>query len=231
MRIPQEDGCQALGTPSAAKYEADGGPGLADIARLLHGSESRDADLALLFRAQALFRMLAATDGHAKNFSLHLLAGGRYRLTTLYDVLSARPVVGRSANHFDSNELTLAMALRGKNRHCRLAEIRRRHFEATARACGLGEAVQLLIEDVLAQTPRFVEQVGAALPRGFPGDVFETVARGMGQVGQPTRYGSRPRRRSRRRRSAKAQFQQADTGLSATLTVAGTKYFKDPDPN
>ena len=31
--------------------------------------------------AQLLFWMMAATDGHAKNFSIRLLAQGRYRLT------------------------------------------------------------------------------------------------------------------------------------------------------
>ena len=39
--------------------------------------------------AQLLFWLLAAIDGHAKNFSLFVLQGGRYRMTPLYDVLSA----------------------------------------------------------------------------------------------------------------------------------------------
>jgi hypothetical protein len=55
-------------------------PGLSAIARVLQGSESRDADLQTLLRAQLLFWMLAATDGHAKNFSVRLLAQGRYQL-------------------------------------------------------------------------------------------------------------------------------------------------------
>lgn len=179
LRLPQEDCFQALGVPGSAKYEADGGPGLVDIAGLLQGSESRDADLAVLFYAQLLFWMLAATDGHAKNFSLHLLAGGRYRLTPLYDVLSAWPVVGSGPSHFAYHKLKLSMALRGKNRHYRPTEIHRRHFEATAKACGFGDGMQTVIDDVLAKTPRVVEQVGAALPPDFPGDVFEAVARGL----------------------------------------------------
>ncbi|MEY4580393.1 MAG: hypothetical protein RL701_5096, partial [Pseudomonadota bacterium] len=64
------------------------------LASLLQASEARDADLRTLLQAQLLFWMLAATDGHAKNFSLHLLAQGRFRLTPLYDVLSAWPVAG-----------------------------------------------------------------------------------------------------------------------------------------
>lgn len=35
-----------------------------------------------------------APDGHAKNFSIRLHAGGRYALTPLYDVLSAWPIIG-----------------------------------------------------------------------------------------------------------------------------------------
>lgn len=75
LRLPQEDFCQATGTPPHLKYEADGGSGLVDIARILHSAESRDDDLATLLRAQLLFFLLAATDGHAKNFSIFLLPG------------------------------------------------------------------------------------------------------------------------------------------------------------
>lgn len=181
LRLPQEDFCQATGTPGSAKYEAEGGPGLVDIARILHNSEDRDKDLATLLRAQLLFWMLAATDGHAKNFSLHLLAGGRYRMTPLYDVLSAWPVTGAGPNHLDSNKfkLAMAMALRGKNAHYRIRDIQRRHFNASAQQCGLGQDMESIIEEVLAETPSVVQQVGAKLPAGFPGDVFESITQGL----------------------------------------------------
>lgn len=42
-------------------------------------------------KAQALFWLIGATDGHAKNFSVFLTPGGRYALTPLYDVLTAQP--------------------------------------------------------------------------------------------------------------------------------------------
>ena len=76
LRLPQEDFCQATGTPGSRKYEADGGPGLSDLARVLQGSEARDQDLEMLPGAQLVFWMLAAVDGHAKNFSLRLLPAG-----------------------------------------------------------------------------------------------------------------------------------------------------------
>ena len=179
LRLPQEDLCQATGTPGSLKYEVDGGPGLLDIARVLQGSEARDRDLETLFRAQLLFWMLAATDGHAKNFSIHLLPQGRYRLTPLYDVLSAWPITGSGQNQLHGSKLKLAMAVFGKNRHYRLREITHRHFEQTARRCGLGAAIDSIIADVVTRTPTVIQQVGGALPPDFPPRLFESIARGL----------------------------------------------------
>ncbi len=179
LRLPQEDFCQATGTSSSLKYEADGGPGLTEIARLLQGSESRDEDLATLLRAQLLFWMLAATDGHAKNLSIRLLAQGRYRLTPLYDVLSAWPIAGPRHNQVHPKKLKLAMAVRGTNKHYRVAEIERRHFNATARQCGLGADMESIIGDVVAKTPQVIETVGAKLPKDFPGGLFDSVTTGL----------------------------------------------------
>lgn len=52
MRLPQEDMCQATGTPPQATYEADGGPGMDRILDVLDGSMTRDADRRTFFRAQ-----------------------------------------------------------------------------------------------------------------------------------------------------------------------------------
>jgi serine/threonine-protein kinase HipA len=179
LRLPQEDLCQATGTPRAAKYEADGGPGLLDIARILNGSENRDGDIETLMRAQLLFWMLAATDGHAKNFSIHILAHGRYRMTPLYDVLSAWPITGSSGNQLHRSKLKLAMAVLGKNKHYRLAEITPRHFEETARRCGLGSDMESIVSDIVDKTPAVIQQIGATLPAGFPDRVFESIAKGL----------------------------------------------------
>lgn len=150
-----------------------------DIARILHHSDARNTGLAILLRTQLLFWMLAATDGHAKNFSLALLAGGRYRLTPLYDILSAWPVTGVGPNHLDSNKLKLAMALRGNPIHYRIKDIQRRHFNATAQQCGFGPDMERIIEHVLAETPRVIAQTAASLPAGFPEDVFESITQGL----------------------------------------------------
>jgi len=199
LRLPQEDFCQATGTPSSSKYEADGGPGVVDIARILQGSESREDDLATLLRAQLLFWMLAATDGHAKNFSIRLLAQGRYRLTPLYDVLSAWPITGSRHNQVHPKKLKLAMAVRDKTKHYRIVEIHRRHFNATARQCGIGPDMESIVNEVVAKTKPAIERVGAGLPKGFPEEVFASVTSGLQKSADEiqrtpagTRSGSRP---------------------------------------
>lgn len=179
LRLPQEDFCQATGTPPGAKYQSDGGPGLVDIARILQQSDARDQDLKTLLKAQLLFWLMAATDGHAKNFSIFLLPGGRYQLTPLYDVLSAWPVVGRGPNQLDANRLRLAMAVKGKNTHYRLKDIQRKHFNHTARLCGWGVDMEDLIGEVLESLPTVWDTAGDGLPTGFPEDVFSTIRAGM----------------------------------------------------
>ncbi|HKY37624.1 MAG TPA: type II toxin-antitoxin system HipA family toxin [Polyangiaceae bacterium] len=184
LRLPQEDFCQATATPSSHKYEAEGGPGLVQISRILQASDTRDSDLAILLHAQLLFWMLGATDGHAKNFSIHLFAGGGFRLTPLYDVISAWPIVGPKQNQLHQKKLKLAMALHGKNRHYRLAEIRRHHFDATARLCGLGPDMSAIIEATIDATPKVIDRVEKELPSGFPARIFETITHGLLRASQ-----------------------------------------------
>jgi serine/threonine-protein kinase HipA len=93
LRLPQEDCCQALSVPPTRKYEPDGGPGMRQIFDLLKASDEPEGDQRTFFKAQIVFWLLGATDGHAKNFSIFLLPGGRFRLTPLYDVMSAQPNV------------------------------------------------------------------------------------------------------------------------------------------
>jgi serine/threonine-protein kinase HipA len=180
LRLPQEDFCQATGTPGSSKYESEGGPGLVDIARILQGSEEREKDLETLLRAQLLFWMLAATDGHAKNFSLRLLEQGRYRLTPLYDVLSAWPIAGPRQNQLHPKKIKLSMSLRGtKSKHYRLEEMNRRLFNRTAQQCGLGSDMEAIVRDVLSATPDAIARVEKRLPRGFPAGLFASVTTGL----------------------------------------------------
>jgi len=179
MRLPQEDFCQALGVPPHLKYESDGGPGLADLAAVLRGSERAEEDLTTLLTSQVLFWLMAAPDGHAKNFSIRLLPAGRYALTPLYDVMSIWPVEGGGANQYSLHKAGLAMAVLGKNKHYRFSDVQRRHFNSTAAKCFLRADAEHVIESVLARTTGAVEAVAARLPSGFPDRVAATIFAGI----------------------------------------------------
>lgn len=179
LRLMQEDMCQATGTPNHGKYEADGGPGLLELAHILQGSIHRDQDLTTLFKAQLFFWMLAATDGHAKNFSIRILEGGRYQLTPLYDVLSAWPIIGKRSHQLAFEKVKLAMAMHATRPHYRVRDIQRRHFDLLARQIGLGSNADAIIGEVLAATPGVIETVQRRLPRAFPQHVLDAVLKGL----------------------------------------------------
>ncbi|MFA7505172.1 MAG: type II toxin-antitoxin system HipA family toxin [Burkholderiaceae bacterium] len=179
MRLPQEDFCQARGVPPHLKYESDGGPGLADIAGVLVGSVRAEHDLATVLKAQLLFWMLAAPDGHAKNFSLRLLPQGRYALTPLYDVMSIWPVEGDGGAQYSWHKAGLAMGLVGKHKHYRLRDVQRRHFNITAARYFHRDSAEDLIRDVLERVPGAIDGVAARLPKEFPERVATGILEGL----------------------------------------------------
>ena len=165
--------------PPGQKYESDGGPGVAEINALLLGSRRSDTDRQTFFRAQVVFWMLCAIDGHAKNFSVFIEASGRYSLTPLYDVLSAYPIIGTGANQYAPQQVTMAMAVSGKNRHYKWAQIMPRHWIATAEKSGLGADVRDVLENLSSQAPKVVSTVESKLPEGFPDDVSIPIFEGL----------------------------------------------------
>lgn len=175
LRLPQEDICQAKGLPPSKKYESDGGPGNVDMLDLLNGSRTRSRDCRDFFDSQVLFWALAATDGHAKNFSLSIKPQGLYEMTPFYDILSMAPHFGKGNQHFDSREAKLAMAVRGKNKHYHLDKIQRRHFTQLERTAGIDmgrfDRVMNLIED----TPEVIKKVRSELPANYPESVSEPI--------------------------------------------------------
>ena len=179
LRIPQEDFCQVTGLPPNRKYESDGGPGIRQIMDILRGSENAATDREDFFKTHLLFWIMGATDGHAKNFSLTLLAGGRYRRTPLYDILSTWPIQGRGANRMDPRKARLAMAVDGSNRHDLIRDIHRWHWVGMAESVGLGERATAMIEDLVERTPRALDALAKRLPEDFPAALFDSVANGM----------------------------------------------------
>lgn len=179
-RVPQEDFCQATGTHRDHKYEADGGPGIKTIADLLLGSAQAQHDRLDFFRTQILFWMLCAIDGHAKNFSLFLEQRGRFRLTPRYDVLSAFPVLGNKARQLSPHKVKMAMAVHGEGgRHYRWNSILRRHWQHTAKLCGLAVQVDSMLEELIERTPQVVAAVGADLPADFPASIAQPILEGL----------------------------------------------------
>jgi serine/threonine-protein kinase HipA len=177
-RLPQEDFCQVTGRPHTAKYENEGGPSMRDILNELARAEHPASDQQLFMLSQLVFWMLAATDGHAKNFSISHHRRGRFGLTPLYDVLSTWPVVGKRGDQLDIHELKLAMALRGKNAHYKIVEIQPRHFRALADKYPGAEAWQAMIE-LAGRVEGAIEAVEMRLPNGFAESVWAPLSKGM----------------------------------------------------
>jgi len=147
---------------------------------LLLGSEHSEHDRRNFFKTQLIFWLLAATDGHGKNFSIAHLAGGRYRATPIYDVLSAHPVIGKGKNKISPQKAKLAMAVRGSPNCYLIEKIQRRHWIAQAQQVGLGaEAAEQLIEEIIDSTDAVINDVSKLLPENFPMDLAEAIFSGM----------------------------------------------------
>lgn len=183
LRLPQEDMCQATGTPPWKKYEADDGPGVAPIMGLLAGALDPSADRRTFFQAQVLFWMLCATDGHAKNFSLFLRPGGAYELTPMYDVLSAYPILGEGSGKLSIFKAKMAMAVRSDNAHWKMREILHRHWLAVGHRYGIvsldGSGTSQVFDELVNKTPGVIETVRRQLPREFPGALADTIFNGL----------------------------------------------------
>lgn len=177
LRLPQEDCCQAMGIPSAQKYQNNSGPGMADILTLLQRSDEPQKDQMDFFKSQILFWLIGATDEHAKNFSIFLKPEGRYSLTPFYDVLSAQPAFDK--RQIPNNKYKLAMSV-GKNRHYRILEVIGRHFVESGKAAGLGPTLMnKAITDILERAKDAPDNAFALMPEDFTKDVHDSIVASM----------------------------------------------------
>lgn len=175
LRLPQEDMCQTFGLPSSVKYESDGGPGIARIMAFLMGSCEALKDRYDFMKFQVFQWLIGATDGHAKNFSVFIQAGGSYRLTPFYDIISAFPVLGGAGIHISN--LKLAMGLNAsKGKKTAIDKIYPRHFLATAKLLKFPE-VQMheILSDFARMIPAALDNVKTSLPTNFPENVVTAV--------------------------------------------------------
>jgi serine/threonine-protein kinase HipA len=177
LRLPQEDCCQALSVPPNLKYQSDGGPGIESILQLLRGSDEPLADQRLFLKANIAFWLLGATDGHAKNFSVFLLPGGRFHLTPLYDVISAQPSV--DSKQIPWKQFRLAMAV-GTKPHYQMRQIAARHFFQTAERAHVGQqVVQSIVEELRDRASAAVDSVFSTLPPDFPEQIASSIEAGI----------------------------------------------------
>ncbi len=155
VRIHQEDFCQALGRLPEAKYEARGGPGLAQMAGIVkRWSSQRDDDLMALADFAAVNLVTGAPDGHSKNISLLLAHDGQRRIAPLYDLATGlsydRGVVER----------TVALSIGGERIFSR---VRRKQWEKAASTLGLDSAL------LVARARGLAEQYPDAFERAVAG--------------------------------------------------------------
>ncbi len=177
LRLPQEDCCQALSVSPVQKYQSDGGPGIVQILQLLRGSDDPLSDQRALLKANIVFWLIGATDGHAKNFSVFLRPGGRFRLAPLYDVISAQPSV--DSKHLLWKNFRLAMSF-GTKPHYAMRQIAPRHFFQTAARAGMGkDVVPSIIGELHGEMDVAVNRVVADLPSGFPGKIADSISNGI----------------------------------------------------
>ena len=175
LRLPQENMCQTFGLPSSVKYESDGGPGIARIMAFLMGSSEALKDRYDFMKFQVFQWLIGATDGHAKNFSVFIQAGGSYRLTPFYDIISAFPVLGGAGIHI--SDLKLAMGLNAsKGKKTAIDKIYPRHFLATAKVLKFPQ-VQMheILSDFARMIPAALDNVKTSLPTDFPENVVTAV--------------------------------------------------------
>jgi len=180
LRIPQEDCCQALSIPPSRKYQNEARPSnekqpsMVEILNLLKGSDTPAEDQKKFLKAQIIFWLIGATDGHGKNFSIFLGQGGRFILTPFYDVLTAQSYF--DTHQIQKKEMKMAMSV-GQNNHYRMDQLQGRHFVQTAKRAGVPEyIVKEALEEVSDGAAKAMVQAEENLPSDFPEEIHASVS-------------------------------------------------------
>lgn len=131
------------------------------------------------FQSQVLFWMLCAVDGHAKNFSLFMHAGGTYSLTPFYDVLSAYPFLGEGPGKLSPFRAKMAMAVRSKKPHWLMRDIERRHWLNVGERNGVmtadGRGAEFVVDELVSRTTEALRVVKEKLPPSFPVALAQSI--------------------------------------------------------
>jgi serine/threonine-protein kinase HipA len=150
FRLHQEDFCQIAGLRATRKYQADGGPGLAECAGWIRQiSEQPAEDLLNLLRWQIFNWLAGNSDGHAKNLAMVQVQAhtNRWRLAPFYDLVCTRA--------WPNLDRRMAMAIGGESDPGRVAP---KHWTAQAQAMGMRPAF------VLREIRTMAEAIAESLP-------------------------------------------------------------------
>ena len=93
--------------------------------------------------------------------------------------MSAWPVIGDGPKQFQWQKVKLAMAVRSKNPHYKMATIQRRHWSEVAKVNGMGENFESVIQQFINQAPIAIEAVAKRISSRFPHVVSDTIFEGI----------------------------------------------------
>ena len=128
-------------------------------------------------KANIIFWLMGATDGHAKNFSIFIRPGGRPQLTPLYDVISAQPSVDSKQILWKSFRLAMSF---GTKPHYAIKQIDPRHFMETADRAGVGkQVVPSILEELRHGISDAVDRVISGLPADFGEKIAASISKGI----------------------------------------------------
>ncbi len=170
LRVHQEDMCQGLSIHPSQKYQSEGGPGVADIGRLLArlAVDDRIVSSERFFKGLAFNVLIGGTDAHAKNYSL-LLVGPRAQVAPLYDVASA-------ACYDQHRRLESPMKL---GEHWRMLDVTERDWRAVARQLDIpGDQAMAWVAALRADLPEAFAAAVASLPE----DIRDEAGRMAGRI-------------------------------------------------
>ena len=132
VSLAQEDACQVLGRYPADKYRVS----TEEVIGALAGVCQAASVAAFALLKQAVFAYLTCNgDAHAKNFSVHRLPDGEWRVTPAYDLPASHPY----------GDTTMALTINGRRRE----DIGRADFIALGEAVGLrARAVERALDEL-----------------------------------------------------------------------------------
>ena len=167
-RLHQEDFCQLLSIDPEAKYEADGGPGIADCMSTIRSMRLAAASQLGFIDALAFNYLIGNADAHAKNMSV-VYRGKKAMLAPLYDLVSTAvyPELSRD----------MAMGIGGD---AGFMKISRSSFAKMANDCGVSPKIVLSRLDALrgrivVAAERIAEECAKVWPSPIYGKIVETI--------------------------------------------------------